>query len=58
MANTDFVVVEGPREIVFVFVGQTSEKVYKIRWSQEKRVKYLFDRLTDAGNRDAAITVG
>jgi hypothetical protein len=41
MANTDFVVVDGPRENVFFFVGQTSEKVYKIRRSQEKCIKYL-----------------
>ena len=41
MANTDFAFVDGPRENVFFFVGQTSEKVYKVRRSQEKCIKYL-----------------
>ena len=58
MANTVVVVVDVLRENVYVCVGQTSEKFSKIRRNQEKRVKYLFDRLTGAGTRDKAIAVG
>ena len=52
MVNTVVVVVEVLRENVYVCVGQTSEKFSKIRRSQEKRVKYLFGRLTAADTRD------
>ena len=52
MANTVDVVVDVLRENVYVFFGQTSEKFFTIRRSQEKRVKYLFGRLTAADTRN------
>tara|TARA_B110000881_G_scaffold72948_1_gene63499 strand:+ start:331 stop:507 length:177 start_codon:yes stop_codon:yes gene_type:complete len=52
MANTVDVVVDVLRENVYVFFGQTSENFFKNRRSQEKRVKYLFGRLTAADTRD------